>query len=145
MHFTKTDGIDTTRDNIKSIYKKIRKYARERNLLRTNFYTLLFDDLYAAYSTNFDDMYLRARIISNGRNQSFRSSSSGRERTRSYGVQRQTAEDTQYEFEVESENDEYTTAPDDIDDISFYSPDNVQNDTNNTQTMYDVIRDVSMS
>lgn len=144
MHFTKTDGIDTTRDNIKSIYKKIRKYARERNLLRTNFYTLLFDDLYAAHSTNFDDMYLRARIISNGRNQSFRSSSSGREHTRSYGVQRQTAEDTQYEFEVESENDEYTTAPDDIDDICFYSPDNVQNDTNNTQTMDDVIRDVSM-
>jgi hypothetical protein len=56
---------------------------------------------------------------------------------------RQNAEDTQYEFEIESDDEEATTPHDD--DIEGYIPDNVQNDTNNTQTMRDVIRDVSMS
>ena len=158
MHQTRTNGIEACRPQIKQLYKKIRVYARERGLLDTTFYKLLFDDLYSAYSSNFDNIYLHARIISNERNQSFRSSSNGREPSRGRGglrrqiageydtfdsMLRQNAEDTQYEFEIESDDEEATIPHDD--DIEGYIPDNVQNDTNNTQTMRDVIRDVSMS
>jgi hypothetical protein len=162
MYHTRTNGIDANGSHLKQLYKKIRVYARQRGLLDTTFYKLLFDDLYASYSSEFDNMYLHARIISNGRNQSFRSSSNGRDYSHGRGglrrqvageydtfdsMLRENAVDTQYEFD----DDESATPPDDNDesadedDIESYIPANVQNDTNNTQTMCDVIRDVSMS
>jgi len=138
---TNDHGIEETTKDIKELYKTIRMYAKEHDLLNDTFYKLLFDDLYSAYSSRDDDIYLTARIISNTRNQSFRSSSSGK--TDVY-YNRGALRQRNFEYDEEEEDNLRECAIElDEYDIENYNSENVQNDINNSQCMSEIIREVS--
>lgn len=146
------------KQKVRQLFKTIRSFAREHDILNDTFYKLMFDDLYTCYTGN--DVSLQARIISNSRNQTFRSQSnqapvrsSGAHITRSNAIDLQplglcrSVSYTYNEFENEEneesiyhdEEDEET----DMDDITQFVSENTQNDLNATQEMYGVMRCVS--
>jgi hypothetical protein len=149
LHKTKELGLDATKEDIRELYKTIRLYAKENDRLTTTFYKLLFDDLYSAYSSDRGNMFLDARIISNLRNQSFRSSSSGKEVSyRDYNLLRTPSQCYDDESELEELDEEIHVDERNVgdeNDIENYKSENVHNDMNNTQSMNEIIRDVSLS
>lgn len=161
--FLSMNGEKGNKKKVRQLFKSIRSFAREHDILNDTFYKLMFDDLYTCYTGN--DISLQARIISNTRNQTFRSQSNqAAEYSQASHITRSNAIDlepvglsrsvscTYNEFEGEEnegeeiegeENEGEENEETDIDDITLFVSENTQNDLNATQEMYGVMRSVS--
>ena len=136
------------KDKVRHMFKKVRSYAREHDLLQDTYYKLIFDDLYTCF--NGDHMNITARISSNTRNQTFRSDSARRPITRqngnySGGLQRSVSScyNDFEEDEVDIVDEDTVIDVYDEDDISQFVSDNTQNMCDATQDMCEIMRAVS--
>ena len=146
--FLSTINRRENKTKVRDLFKKIRIYAREHDLLSDTYYKLIFDDLYTCYMGQ--DMSIQARLISNSRNQTFRANSSMRRYNQIDSGLYRTPSVLYNDFEeqefCDEENNEDTVDigldDDDLDIMRFVS-DNTQNDINATQAMYGIMREVS--
>ena len=140
------------KQKVREMFKKVRGYAREHDLLQDTYYKLMFDDLYTCF--NGDDMNITARIISNTRNQTFRSASTRRPIARqnacpsmSFGLQRSiSANYNELEMDESIIIDTHEDTDVDVydeDDIARFVSDNTQNLCDATQDMCEIMRAVS--
>jgi hypothetical protein len=147
-HLLRMPVID--KQKVREMFKKVRTYAREHDLLQDTYYKLIFDDLYTCF--NGDQMNITARIISNTRNQTYRSSLTrapiARQNAHSMsgGLQRSiSANYNDLEMDESFDNEENETAIDvyDEDDITRFVSENTQNVCDVTQDMCEIMRAVS--
>lgn len=139
------------KQKVRDMFKKVRSYARENNLLQDTYYKLIFDDLYTCFNGN--EMNITARIISNTRNQTYRSASArvpiarqNANQSMSGGLQRSiSASYNELEMDDTIIGDEEETVIDvyDEDDISQFVSENTQNLCDATQDMCEIMRAVS--
>lgn len=143
------------KDKVRALFKKVRAYAREHNLLEDTYYKLIFDDLYTCFYG--DEMHIVARVTSNTRNQTFRSAS-GRPHIRRHnansmrgGLQRSISvrynnlemdESILLENEDETVIDVYDDGNNE-DNIENFVSEDTQNLCDATQDMAEIMRAVS--
>jgi uncharacterized protein YegL len=136
---------DGTYDALKILFQKVRKYVRENDLLEDPVFKVMFDDIYLAYENYYRNtglMYAFSRHNSNNHQQNYRPlAQTPTEQTN--GLFRSPS--TQYyQYDEETQVEDYMiSGVENSDDIHKYIPQIYQMDLNITQTMQDIITQIS--
>jgi uncharacterized protein YegL len=148
-HLLSMPNID--KQKVRAMFRKVRAYAREHDLLQDTYYKLIFDDLYTCFHG--DQMHISARVTSNTRNQTFRSASGRapirRQNANSGGLQRSISA-SYNDFELDDNmgaNEDETVIEvyeyGDEDNIENFVSEDTQNMCDATQDMAEIMRAVS--